>query len=220
MATRAPTATYGVLVGDVKDGMIDPTGATPHYEIWVKAKGVNYRAAVNVISQDSSEVLAYLDPAYVVPAGTAGAKKLDLAALAAGAQSFQALKTGAEGTGLAYLTDGLFPLDQMKLIPDQGSGVTLKNLLDGQIERAKADADAIAIVFGEFFQDPTPDKQFGFSPERGVHNIHLMQGDSGSFEKEDRINGDGALFLRFTGGETVALFVRFQSQDVGGKTPA
>jgi uncharacterized protein YukJ len=42
----------------------------------------------------------------------------------------------------------------------------------------------------------------------------MMQGDSGSYAGDDRVNGDGALFLRFSGGETAALFVRFTTQDV------
>jgi len=40
----------------------------------------------------------------------------------------------------------------------------------------------------------------------------MMQGNSGSFADDNRINGDGALFIRFTGGETVALFSRFSTQ--------
>ena len=49
-------------------------------------------------------------------------------------------------------------------------------------------------------------------PERGVHDIQMMQGNSGSFADDNRINGDGALFIRFAGGETIALFVRFSTQ--------
>ena len=208
---------YGVLVGSVKDGQIDPSGRTPHYEIWVQGNGMNYRVAVNVISQDGSEVMAYFDPDYTSP----DLHKLDPAALASGAAGFAPLTTGPNGTGLDYLRDKLFPLDKMSVIPPEGAGVTLKNLLDGQIERAKADTGAVAIAFGESFQDPTPDQTFGFSPERGVHDIHLMQGDSGTFAGDDRINGDGALFIRFTSGETAALFVRFSTQDIsaaGGGT--
>ena len=40
----------------------------------------------------------------------------------------------------------------------------------------------------------------------------MMQGNEGSFADDNRINGDGALFIRFAGGETVALFVRFSTQ--------
>ena len=201
---------YGVLVGSVKDGQIDPSGRTPHYEIWVQGNGVNYRVAVNVFSETGSDVMAYFDPNYTSP----NPDKLDLAARASGAAGFAPLTTGPGGTGLDYLQDKLFPLDKMSVIPPEGAGVTLKNLLDGQIERAKADAGTVAIAFGESFQDPTPDTTFGFSPERGVHDIHLMQGDSGSFAGDDRTNGDGALFLRFSSGETAALFVRFTTQDI------
>jgi uncharacterized protein YukJ len=100
----------------------------------------------------------------------------------------------------------------MAPIPPDGQGVTLSNLLDGQIERAKADKAAVIIAFGEFFADHGSDQTFGFSPELGVHDIHMMQGNTGSFANDNRINGDGALFIRFTGGETVALFVRFSEQ--------
>ena len=90
--------------------------------------------------------------------------------------------------------------------------MTLANLLDGQIERAKADQAAVAIICGQFFQDHGDDPAFHFSPERGVHDIHMMQGDSGSFSDDNRVNGDGALFIRYQGGETIALFVRFSTQ--------
>ena len=102
----------------------------------------------------------------------------------------------------------------MAPIPPDGQGVTLRNLLDGQVERAKADHSAVVIAFGEFFEDRGRDATFGFTPERGVHDIHMMQGNTGSFADDNRINGDGALFIRFAGGETVALFVRFTTQSI------
>jgi len=40
----------------------------------------------------------------------------------------------------------------------------------------------------------------------------MMQCNRDSFADDNRTNGDGALFIRFTGGETVALFVRFSVQ--------
>ena len=206
---------YGVLVGDVRDGMLDPTSSTPHYEIWVQAKGVNYRIAVNVISQDGSEVMAYFAPNYIPPA----TPELDFTKFGAN-PGFQALPTGEGGQGLDLLRDNLFPVDRMAVIPPAGSGITLQNLLDGQIERAKADSGAFVAAFGEYFHDGKPDQTFGFFPGRGVHDIHLMQGDSGAFAGDDRSNGDGALFLRFTGGETAALFVRFSVQDISLNAPS
>jgi uncharacterized protein YukJ len=62
------------------------------------------------------------------------------------------------------------------------------------------------------FVDNGGDHTFGFAPERGVPDIHMMQGNSGSLTGDNRVNGDGALFIRFRGGETAALFIRFSVQ--------
>jgi len=185
---------------------MDPAGRSPHYEIWVKSDQ-DYRIAVNVLSVDSSEVLAYFDSNFTA------ATKLDLPTKAGGPAGFTALQIGPAGLGLDYLRDNLFPIDKMAAIPPEGAGVTLANLLDAQIERAKADDRAVVLACGEFFQDRGGDQTFGFSPERGVHDIHMMQGNSGSFADDNRVNGDGALFIHYTGGETVALFVRFATQE-------
>jgi uncharacterized protein YukJ len=199
--------TYGLLVGAIKDGQIDPKTKSPHYEIWVKADR-DYRIAVNVQSVDGSEVLALFDANFTSPT------KLDLPTRAAGAKGFTPLKTGPGGQGLDYLRDKLFSLDSLAAIPDEGAGMSLKNLLDAQIERAKADSAAVVLACGEFFQDRGADETFHFSPELGVHDIHMMQGNGGKFADDNRVNGDGALFIRFKGGETVALFTRFSIQDV------
>jgi uncharacterized protein YukJ len=201
------TRSYSLLVGRIKDGQEDPAGAgrSPHYEIWVNAAGADYRVAVNVRSVDGSDVLAYFDPNFTA------ATKLDLPSLA-GEPGLRAIETGPGGQGLDYLRDGLFALNAMQAVPADGGGISLANLLDAQVERAKADSEAVVLAFGEAFQDQGSDHTFGFSPERGVHDIHMMQGNSGSFASDNRVNGDGALFIRFRGGETVALFVRFTTQ--------
>jgi uncharacterized protein YukJ len=61
--------------------------------------------------------------------------------------------------------------------------------------------------------DRTTEK-VGFALGRGVHDIHMMQGNSVSFKRDNRINGDGALFMRFARGRQWPLFVRFASQAV------
>ena len=199
---------YGVLVGRITDGQENPGGKSPHYEILVDVAGVPYRIAVNVQSVEGSEVLAFFDPAYTQET------KLGLTALAAGANKFTALTKGTGGQGLDYVRDNLFPLDQMRPIPADGNGITLSSLLDAQIERAKQDAMAIIIAVGDEFDDNQTTEQVGFALGRGVHDIHMMQGNTGQFALDNRINGDGALFIRFSGGETVALFTRFKSQSV------
>jgi uncharacterized protein YukJ len=197
---------YGCLVGRVPDGRDFDGGQGPHYEIRVAADH-DYRIAVNVRSQDGSEVFAHFDPRYVSPSA-----KLDPAALAASAPGFTPIAVGPGGSGLDYLRDGLFPLDAMSQIPADGQGVTLANLLDAQIKRAEADAGAVVVAFGEYFEDGQPDPVFHFEPGRGVHDIHMMQGNGPNFARDNRINGDGALFIRYGDGDTVALFVRFATQ--------
>lgn len=150
---RAQQRTYGVLVGTIRDGQEDPSGRSPHYEIWVQADR-DYRIAVNVRSVDGSEVVAYYDPKFTNPT------KLDLPRLAAGPSGFTKLTTGPGGDGLDYLRDDLFPLDAMAPIPSEGQGVTLSNLLDGQIERAKADEASVVVAFGQFFEDRGSDHAF------------------------------------------------------------
>jgi uncharacterized protein YukJ len=200
------TSRYGVLVGKIKAGLEDG-GASPHYEIWVEGGG-DFRIAVNVRSVDGSEVLAHYDPAYSPP------PSLGLAALAAGPAGFTAMATGPNGKGLDYLHDNLFPITDMAPLPPDGSGVNLRNLLDGQVKRAQADSNAVVVAFGQFFQDAGSDSTFGFSPEQGVHDIHMNQGNTGKFAVDNQIHGDGALFIRFSDEETVALFIRFDTQIV------
>ena len=199
--------TYGLLVGRIKDGKFNSEGNSPHYEIWVTA-GSDYRVAVNVQSVDDSQVLVHFDPDFKSPT------RLNLPEKAAGAAGFSPLATGPDGEGLDYLRDGLFTPASMQPIPASGSGVTLANLLDAQVERAKADDDAIILVCGAFFRDSRADPTFGFRPEQGVHDVHMMQGNGNDFADDNRVNGDGALFIRFTGGETIALFVRFATQSL------
>jgi hypothetical protein len=65
-----------------------------------------------------------------------------------------------------------------------------------------------SLLAANFFRDQGSDHTFGFSPD-GVHDIHMMQDKRGDFANDSRVNGDGAPFIRYAGGETVALFPRF-----------
>ncbi len=206
MKPEGAVRTYGVLVGSVAAGR-ESGGASPHYEILVDAGG-QYRVAVNVRSVDGSDVLALFDPAFVQ------ATRADLPALAAGAAGFTALETGPAGQGLDYLRDGLVALERMVPAPPEGGAGALGPLLDAQVAKAMADPGSVVLAFGEFFQDPGSDTTFGFSPERGVHDVHMMQGNAGSFAGDNRVRGDGALFLRGSDGVTGALFVRFATQSL------
>lgn len=151
---RNAQRTYGVLVGKVADGTMKPSGSSPHYEIWVKANDEDFRIAVNVQSVDGSEVLVHYDPDFKGNSGH------DIAGIAEGPAGFKPLQSGPDGEGLDYIRDTLFPIDDMTAIPADGAQLSLSNMLDAQIERAKADTGAVIVAFGEYFQDQGATKPF------------------------------------------------------------
>ena len=76
----------------------------------------------------------------------------------------------------------------------------------------------------------TPDKVFGFKPGNGVHDIHMNQGNVGSFVKDDGVWQDGGILIHFADADRwAAIFLAFQSQawhtddttghTIGGITP-
>lgn len=105
------------------------------------AGGENDRVAVNVPSDGQSEVFVHYDPNY-----TTASPALDPAALAGGQQGLTPLPTGPDGKELDDLRDNLFDVASMQQVPDIGSTISLGNLLDGRIERAKADGAALAVI--------------------------------------------------------------------------
>jgi hypothetical protein len=54
---------------------------------------------------------------------------------------------------------------------------------------------------------------FGFIPANGVHDIHMNQGNTGQFARDNGVRQDGALLLHFPAQfRWVAIFLAFQSQ--------
>ena len=199
---------YGVLVGTIHEGQEDPASdTTPHYEIWIEANG-NFRAAVNVRSSDQSELLVHVDQDF------ADTATLDLAGLAAGAKGIKRLTTGPGGQGLDYVRGGLFDLSAMMAAPATGAADSLAALFTNVVARATTDPGAVIMVFGAFFSDEGADEVFAFSPAQGVHDVHMMQGNSGNYAGENTVDGDGALFVRYGDGTVFAFFARFDTQSV------
>jgi hypothetical protein len=97
----------------------------------------------------------------------------------------------------------------------------LNEKLDHYVQRALADEEAVVYAFGEPWgpEANKPDKYFGFRPGRGIHDIHMNQGnpappagraqwfaDNGPWQ-------DGGLVFQFPRqGQWVAVLLKFQSQ--------
>jgi len=192
----------------VVDRRVETTDA-PHYQIRLRAAGVEYRAAVNVRSQERPPELLYLAvDNFAHPI---------LERLAALADGFTELASDASGAALDYIRGNLFQRELMRPVPtaEPGPENDLGDFLDHYVQKALGDAGARAYVFGQGWgpEPTTKDKVFGFLPGNGLHDVHMNQGNSGRFADDDGVFQDGALLLRFPADDTwVAIFLAFQSQ--------
>jgi uncharacterized protein YukJ len=199
-----PLSSYGVFVGRPVERRREGGGDSPHYQIRLDdGMGVTFRAAVNVLSAESPSELLYLvadDLTHPITASLTG--------LAGG------WHTLPPHDGLDFVRANLFDHAAMRILPPDASGPDndLADLLDHYVQRAITDPAAVAYVFGQRWgPDAVEDKIFGFKPGAGVHDIHMNQGNSPGFAKDDGIWQDGGLLLRFPD-RWVGIFLAFQSQ--------
>ena len=185
-APALPAGRYGVFAGRVLDTRREGGRDTPHYQVHlVDDSGVHARLAVNVQSQQSpSELLYLVQDDFRHPITSR---------LPAAGSGWASLLPGAEGAHLDYVRGNLF---------------------DHYLRRAAGDATIAVYALGASWgPEPSADKIFGFTPGRGVHDIHMNQGNSAAFARDDGVWQDGGLLLHLTGeNRWVAIFLAFQSQ--------
>lgn len=205
-----PLDQYGVLVARALDSGREDGTDTPHYQLHlVDEPGEHWRIAVNVESQQApSELLYLVDDDFDHPV---------TARLAALGSGWHLLAPSADGPHLDFIRGNLFERAQMRLLPPALAGPDndLAELLDHWCRRAIADPAATAYAYGQRFgpENGVKDKVFGFEPANGVHDIHMNQGNSGRFRRDNGVRQDGALILRFPAEDRwVAIFLAFQSQ--------
>lgn len=202
-----PISGYGVLKGRAVDAR-DGSGANPHFQIRIVDATTEYRVAVNVRSQDGSEVLFVVAPSFRHPMTEA------LHELAPG---FTRLASKPGGLALDFIRANLFdPRDMVPLpISAPGPDNDLNEKVGHYARRAMADEAAMVYAFGQRW-GPEPqlrDKIFGFLPGNGVHDVHMNQGNDRTFAKDDGVWQDGGLLLEFPGQQQwVGIFLKFQSQ--------
>ena len=205
-----PLSSYGVLSGRVVATRREGASDTPHYQIHVvDDAGTNYRVAVNVESQQSpSELLYRVDDQFRHPLTNA---------LPPARSGWTPLPSGPGGPNLDYIRANLFDPATMRPLPPEVSGPDndLADLLDHYVRRAEHDSQLTAYAFGERWgpESDTPDKIFGFRPGNGVHDVHMNQGNSARFRRDDGVWQDGGLLLHLaTENRWVGIFLAFQSQ--------
>src|SRR3954453_13638644 len=210
MEVDMPLQDYGVLAGRVVGTRREGSADTPHYQIHlVDGAGAEYRAAINVLSQQSpSELLYLVDDDFRHPLTDA---------LPAPASGWTEMAPQPGRANLDFIRGNLFDRADMRTLPPDVTGPDndLADLLDHYVQRARNDARAEAYVYGQRFgpEPTTPDKVFGFLPGNGVHDVHMNQGNSGRFRKDDGVWQDGGMLLHFPDeSRWVGIFLAFQSQ--------
>ncbi|HSU33120.1 MAG TPA: YukJ family protein [Bryobacteraceae bacterium] len=201
-----PIRNYSVVKGKATGGKIqfNRNGNSPHYLIGLNAGGQKLQAAVNIESQDGSEVLYLIDHSFTPP------DPGGLASLPAGRT---ALDSVAGGLALDYVrsrVNNTFMVDRraMSLLPvSQGpQNSDLQNAVVDLLDQAVAEGDGTVYAFGSFYEDA--------GQSAGIHDIHMNQGNPADNHGAD--NGvwqDGAVFINLASkNRWMAIFIAFQSQ--------
>jgi uncharacterized protein YukJ len=208
---------YGVLRGQVVASAEERNDhASPHYQIMAMADGEPWRIAVNVKSSDKGGKGP--DRSIVLYRIIEDFRHPILQTVKRFKEGFHPIAAGQKNGGLDYIRGSLFNPKDMRLLPPDvpGDGNDLNDLIDAHVERAKDDANAVIFAFGQpWGPENKPDKTFKFKPNRGVHDIHMNQGNprSGGHAGDNGVWHDGGLLFWFPRADRwVAVFLAFQSQ--------
>lgn len=202
-----PLANYAVLKGRPVNNRLGTSGS-PHYQVLVSAEGEMHRIAVNVQSQDGSEVEYLVRSRFEHPL-TAGLLPLE--------EGLHAVPSRPGGIALDFIRGNIAQPWEFRPLPMAATGPDndLNEKLDSFVQRAMSDEDAMIYAFGEPWGPETKaDRYFGFRPGRGIHDIHFNQGNpAGRFAASNGPWQDGGLLFHFPGEDRwVGIFLKFQSQ--------
>lgn len=204
-----PLKSYGVLKARPVDRRLCANNAS-HYQILALGAENYHRVAVNVKSALAPSELEYwIAPHFTHPITTR------LENLAAG---WHPVLARPGGLALDYLRADLLSLADLTPLQFAAPGLDndLNEKIDAYVQRALASSDAWLFAFGEpWGPERKRDPIFGFAPGRGVHDLHMNQGNVSAFVQDDGVWQDGGLLFWFPGQRRwVALFLKFQSQAV------
>jgi uncharacterized protein YukJ len=201
-------STYGILKGTVIGHLRDADD--DHYQIQVKAGTTVHRIASNVKSS-----APHAPSTVLFHSTTALPDKFakDLRILVHG---YKKLASKPGGLAIDYLRSGLMNPKSMKPVPPDAPGVDndLKDLLEAAVVKAMREKGSVIYAFGAKWgpEKGKVDKYFRFLPGNGIHDIHMNQGNSGKYKKDNGIYQDGALIIEYPGSKWRTFFFAFQSQ--------
>lgn len=213
-----PLNNYGVLKGRPISSRLG-AGRSPHFQVHIVDNTMDYRISINVKSKLSPSELLYL----VVDDFQHPIVK-ELTTLSPG---FTRWEREPGNRGLDYIRGNVFDSKKMRPLAHDipGPDNDLNEKIHAYVERAIADEDAEIYAFGERWgpESQRKDKYFGFLPGNGIHDIHMNQGNSAEYAKDDGVWQDGGLLIHYPAitdeeglerwpEQWVAIFLAFQSQ--------
>lgn len=203
-----PLKKYGVLKGIVIGHLRDADD--DHYQILVQANGGLHRIAVNVKSAATTAPSTLL---FQTTTSLPSKLKVELRSASHG---FNKLVSKPGGLAQDYVRGGLVKVKSMKPVPPDAPGVDndLKDKLEAAILKSLAEPASVIYAFGEKWGPETKlrDKYFHFKPGNGIHDIHMNQGNSGAWKRDNGVFQDGAIFIEYPNDKWRAFFLAFQSQ--------
>jgi uncharacterized protein YukJ len=199
---------YGVLKGTVIGHERD--ASDDHYQILVRAGKKLHRVAVNVKSAATNA------PSTVLFQTTTALPDPLRAALQDLDPGFKKLSSKAGGIAQDYVRGGIVKPKSMQPVPADATGDknNLKDKLEDAVIKAMDDEGSLLYAFGEKWgpENDKPDQYFRFEPGNGIHDIHMNQGNSGKWRRDNGTYQDGALYLEYPNDKWRAFFFAFQSQ--------
>lgn len=199
---------YGVLKGTVSGHKRDADD--DHYQILVHAGTEVWRVASNVLSGATNA------PSTVLYRMGLTLPDEFLTALRALKPGFKKLASKSGGLAIDYVRADFVKPALLKPLPADlpGDDNDLKDKLESAVVRAMEQDGAFVYAFGDRWgPEDKADQYFKFSPGNGVHDIHMNQGNSGKYTKDDGVYQDGALLFDYPDGKLRVFFFAFQSQD-------
>ena len=109
------------------------------------------------------------------------------------------------GVRLDYIRSNLFNVNDGRILPHDvpGSNNDIIDVLEPEVKQA-INSKADIYLFGEPFSD-----------RKGIHNVHMNQGNIKRFENDDGVFQDGGLLINYPrSGRWVGVFLGFASQAV------
>jgi uncharacterized protein YukJ len=198
---------YAVLRGHVTK-LLHHTAddPAPHVEVLVQTEDGPWRLAINVRSDDETNLLFHVETDF---------RHAILDAIDGLAEGLTQPQRDDHTVRLDYMRGALFDSSAMRAV--SASAVGDPNELDDRLsevlQRAIGTDGAEIFAFGNpWGPEHKKDQYFHFTPGRGVHDLHMNQGSPAPHDRDDGVWQDGGLIIRFPGAPTAAFFFAFQTQ--------